>query len=250
MKRNKIILSALFLFAFTGKVMAERGSSLPDSPHIAVTGSSELSVKPDIAVVNFNLTSDEKTPLAAKQILDDKIKQFLETMAEFNLAQENIVASRVNVRANRRYINNRSTNGQQIEMVSYYGSRDLSVTVTDLSLLSNIINKALSLGINNINNMTMKHSDEASLLAQVNGQAINDAKSKATAFASAFDASLGHVYSVNVNSQNKLPSYNAGHGMERMSVSSELSTGGQFIQDNITFTASINVVFKITPIDQ
>ena len=247
MKNKHLLCGIVFLLSISGKAIAERGSNLPNSPHIAVTGFAELSVKPDSAIIKFNLTSKEDNSLAAKQVLDDKINQFLDAMSEFKLTKEDVVASRVNVRLNRYYINNQAVKGDRLEQISYHETRDLSVTVADLSLLDTIINKALSLGVNNVNGITMKHSNEDALLAKANTQAISDAKNKGRAFTEAFNAVLGNVYSINVNSQNRMPSYaiDARPKMEMMSSRSDSSMGGQFIQDDITFNASISVVFEM-----
>jgi hypothetical protein len=108
---------------------------------------------------------------------------------------------------------------------------------------------ALSVEINQIRNIELKSSQEDELKAEAIELAVKNAKAKGAALAKSFDAKLGKVYSINATQNNSYYQYGENDAIERIQVTGSrmkrTDTEGQYLQENIIFNASINVVFNL-----
>ena len=104
--------------------------------------------------------------------------------------------------------------------------------------------------INRINQVELKSSRAEQLKNEALTLAVNNAKQKGKALAAAFDAQLGKIYSINSTSEHHLYRYGQNSDIERISVTgsrlSQPAQPGKYLQENIVFSASINVVFDLT----
>ena len=218
-------------------------TSLPDGRHIVVTGSAELEVKPDIAIVSFRVKAIKPKSIEAKNDVDKRVNSFLAGLPNFNVDEDNVSASNLSTSQNSSY-----KNGKKI-VDGYSAQRTLKVTLNDVSVLNKFINFALTVGINNITDISFGSSNANTFKDEVNILAVENAKSKAASLANAFGAKLSKIYSINSTSyglRNRL-----GRNLNVDSIvagnfgSTSGDSEGQYLQENIVFSSSINAVFSI-----
>lgn len=234
-------ISMIVLLMFAACVSAQTG--LPNTRHVVVTGTAKLEAKPDTAVLHLSLSSTQKESAQAKKDVDDRVNAFLAGMGDYDINTENVSASSISTRPNYDYINN------QRRLSGYTANRTLKVTLQDLEKLNALMDFALSVKINQINNIEFKSSKAEDLEKEVTALAVKDARERARALAKAFDISLGRVYSINSTNLDRYDRFGANKDVERIQVSGarlEDSEPGKYLQENIVFSASISAVFELT----
>lgn len=223
--------------------MAHANSPLPDNRHISITGKAQLKAKPDTVVVSLEVESLKSESAQAKKEVDDRVNDFLAGINKFGIDKDNVSASNISTRPSYRY----SGNKQVLE--GYRASRSLKVTFNAIDKLSDFMDFALEVEINQIRNVEFKSSKEEELKQEVLALAVKDAKQKGKSLAAAFDAKLGKIYSINSSANHYRNSYGANDSIERMEISgvtyNKPASPGQYLKKNIIFSSSINVVFDL-----
>lgn len=217
-------------------------NSLPTHRHISVTGSAELMTMPDIAVIHLNVESEQKTSLDAKKEVDLRVNNLLDGLTKFDVNEDNVSASNISTEIRRSY-----NRGEQDTIEGYIARRTLKITLNDIDKLNAFMDFALSVKINAIRNIELKSSNEKKLQQEVNALAVSNAKSKGKSLANAFDAELGAIYSINASSNQNYHRYganNEGYKM-RSSMADNAAQPGRYLQENIVFSATIDVVFDL-----
>ena len=241
MKKFVFLVAALTSFSLIA------GSALPDNRHISITGSASLTAKPDIAVIELNVESIKETSLAAKQSVDLKVNEFLKRMPKFEISSKNVSASNIVTEPNVEY----SENDEPI-VKGYVASRTLKVSLSQLAHLNDLLNFALQVGLNEIEDITLKSSLSSSLKKKAKKLAIEDAKNRAAEMAEAFGSRLGKIYSINEtrNTSDYSYRYGSNEGIERIEVTgSKIKNAdlipGRYLEAEITFDESVKVVFDL-----
>ena len=223
------------------------GSELPNNRHIAITGSASLTTKPDLAVIELNVESIEETSLAAKQSVDSKVNAFLQGLPVYEIASNEVSASNIVTEPNVEY----SENDEPI-VKGYIASRTLKVSLNDLEKLNALLNFALSVELNEIEEIKLKSSKANSLKKTAKKLAIEDAKNRAAELAEAFGSRLGKIYSINEtrNSSNYSYRYGSNESVERIEVTGSRIKNtdllpGRYLEAEITFDESVRVVFDL-----
>jgi uncharacterized protein len=233
-----VVLLAMINLTFTHASFAN--TSLPANRHIAVTGSAEIMAMPDIAMVHFTVESIKKNSLDAKKEVDERVNNLLDGIAGFGVDEASVSAS--NIFTEVRYAYNR---GERNEIEGYVARRTLKVTLNNLDKLNALMDFALSVKINAIRNIELKSSQEQQLQQEVNALAVKNAQSKGRSLANAFGANLGAIYSINAHSNQSHHRYGANHAGNEMRMADSTAKPGRYLQGNIVFSATINVVFDL-----
>ncbi len=225
--------------------VATANNSLPENRHIAVVGTAELKTKPDIAVVHLDVQSIKTTSVAAKVEVDKRVNRLLDGLSDFNVEQDNVSASSISTAP---YYSYGSHNKKVLD--GYSARRTLKVTLRNMQHLNAFMDFALNAKINQIRNIELKSSKADALKDEVNALAVSNAKRKAASLAKAFDARLGRIYSINSATNSSRYRYGANSDIEQQiqlssSVMAQAAEPGQYLQENIVFSASISVVFDL-----
>ncbi|MEH6596860.1 MAG: SIMPL domain-containing protein [Colwellia polaris] len=240
MKFSTSTLLVTLLLSFCSFTFAN--NSLPTHRHISVTGTAELMTMPDIAVLHLNVESEQKTSLEAKKEVDLRVNNLLDGLVDFDINEDNVSASNISTEIRRSY-----NRGEQDTIEGYIARRTLKVTLNNIDKLNAFMDFVLSVKINAIRNIELTSSNQKQLQQEVNALAVSNAKSKGKSLANAFDAELGAIYSINASSNQSYHRYganNEGYKM-RSSMADSAAKPGRYLQENIVFSATIDVVFDL-----
>ncbi|MBA6292971.1 SIMPL domain-containing protein [Colwellia sp. MB3u-70] len=232
------ICVVLFIFS----TLAFSNTSLPSNRHISVTGNAQMLAMPDIAVVYLNVESEQKSSLAAKKEVDERVNNLLNGLTDFDVDEKNVSASNISTEV--RYAYNRD---ERDKIEGYLARRTLTVTLKNIAKLNAFMDFALRVKINAIRNIELKSSNEKLLQQEVNALAVEHAKSRGQSLAKAFGVNLGAIYSINANSTQIQQRYGANNEGYETSVRMADSSAkpGRYLQENMVFSASISVVFDL-----
>ena len=220
-------------------------ASVPNDRHIVVEGKAQITAAPDLAVLTFETESKNDSSLAAKKDVDKRINDFLNGLNRFEIDEKNVSASSIVTSPNYYY-----TEEDKKVLDGYIASRTIKVTLHKIQHLNELLNFALEAKVNEIQNIEFQSSRKEALKEEVFANAVENAKRKGRTMASAFDARLGKVYSINSANQNQRNRYGFNDNIERVEVTgsrieAEEFEPGRYLQKNIVFSASVDVVFDL-----
>ncbi|MAD04058.1 MULTISPECIES: SIMPL domain-containing protein [unclassified Pseudoalteromonas] len=236
-----MLKSLLLLVLCTSSVMA--ATSLPDNRHIVVKGEAVVRTAPDMANITLEFESVKAESLQAKQQVDTQVNKLLAGLSNFSIDEKSISAGRIFVEPNMRYDEN-----DNLAKDGFRATRKLKVSLKQLSLLDGFLNFALKVGVNQIEQIQLL-STKASNYEQVAlNKAVVNAKQQGSSLASAFEAKLGRVYSIQSQEVGSHFGYGSNNNIEQIMVTGSRINAvpeGKYLQESITFRASVNVVFDL-----
>ncbi len=237
----KLYVLTIFLI-YSHTTIAQTG--LPGHRHIAVKGSAEVTAIADIAVVHLDVESTKVLGLSAKRAVDDRVNDLIGGLGAFGIDEKDLSASDISIRP--RYEN---PSHKMRKVSGYRAHRTLKVTLKDIRKLSALLDFILRVKINGIRNIELKSSDAAAHEAQAHAQAINNATLQAAALAKAFGAKLGPIYSIHPVAKNMYSRYGRNKTVDGVQFEAmgalKSSQPGQYLQENLVFSASINSVYDL-----
>ena len=159
MKRSVALAAFLALF-----VMAPTSSMAQDeSPRIEVTGLGENDVAPDMAVITLSVTREEKTARAALDTNNEAMAAVLEAMREAGVEDRDLQTSGFSINPRIVYPG-KDDRDETPTIVGYSVSNSLTVRIRDLQLLGAILDRAVTLGVNQGGQIVFANSDPSAAL--------------------------------------------------------------------------------------
>jgi uncharacterized protein len=172
---------------------------------ITVSGLGERYVQPDLALVNFTVTTEEKTVRQAMEENAEDMNNVIQAIDDLGIAKKDIQTTNFNLSP--RYEWHRDEEEKEIYssgervLVSYEVTQTLQVKVRDLSEIGEVIDGATSAGANQVNRfeLTVEHPEE--IREEIRLQAVEKAKESAKELASQLGSHLGKLIEVRFNSE-------------------------------------------------
>jgi uncharacterized protein YggE len=171
----------------------------PQQRTITVTGSAQLSVAPDEAVVSLGVRTQAQGAQDALDQNSAKMQKVLDALRALGLGDADLATS--NIDLSPRYDNN----GQAI--LGYDASNTVEATVHDLSKVGRVIDAGVATGANIAGGISFRTSETNKGVANALANAVEDAKGKADAMAAAANATVGNVVTINQPGPNQPQPY-------------------------------------------
>ncbi len=222
---------------------AMAATSLPDNRHIVVKGEAVVRTAPDRADITLEFEAVKAESVQAKQQVDAQVNELLAGLNNFSIDEKSISAGRIFVEPNMRY----DENDNQVKD-GFRATRKVKVSLKKLSLLDGFLNFALKVGVNQIEQIQLLSTKASDYEQAALEKAVANAKQQGSRLASAFEAKLGRVYSIQSQEVGSHFGYGSNTNIERIMVTgSRINTvpEGKYLQESITFRASVNVVFDL-----
>ncbi|HGS4885868.1 TPA: oxidative stress defense protein [Vibrio parahaemolyticus] len=209
-------------------------ADVPEFAHVTTTGYGEVVATPDMATFSVKVVDTTMTAEQAKQSVDKTVEDFLQYLSDAGLSKDNITSSNLYLAPQYHY-----PKSGKAELVGYRASRSINVTVTDLADLNQYLDMALKAGINQVDNIQLKVSNQAEYQQKARMAAIKDAREKAASLASGFDKKLGGIWQINYNQMHAQPVL-----MRSMAMDSK--QGSNSYQDStLVIRDQVDVVYKL-----
>ena len=239
----KKILSSLFLITVFATFAHTQG--FDPRRTINVTGDAEVKVVPDEVSINFAVETNNIDLDAARAENDKKVSAVIAMVKKLGVEDKFIQTDYLSVEPRYDYSNG-SPNERDRRFLGYYMTKNISVTLRDVSKFEKLVADALRLGTNYIRGISFqttelrKHRDQARLMA------IRAAKEKAIALAGELGQKVGKPITINENNSN-IPVYKANRMMQNAVMSDENagSSGEVIALGQIEVKASVSVVFEL-----
>lgn len=172
------------------------GSLLADAPAprtVSVTGQGEVSAQPDLAYVTLGVEARRPTMAEARTQVAQTVDKVLALTRELKIDPKLVNATRVQVQPE--YNWNDQT--RKRVLLGYVVSRQIQVEVRDLDQLGPLIERAVTAGVNQVNDPVLDSTKRKQLERQAMTLAVEDARQNAETLATAAFVKLGPVRSIN-----------------------------------------------------
>lgn len=232
-------MRAMLLFGLLLTAPCWAGTPLPDAPHVVTQGEGKVTAKPDLARITISAQYRNANAATAKQAVDRGIEAFLKIAPEFGLMPEDITASDISVSEDIGYDDRdrRISNG-------FVAEREVRLKLRDLERLGALLDAALAAGLTEIGNVSFESTRKEQLRIEARNKAIADAREKAAGLATAFDGTLGLVYSIN----SVRSGFDDGYGattLDRVVVTGSRVQRSAYLQPTVEYTENVSAVFEL-----
>jgi uncharacterized protein YggE len=174
----------------------------PPPPRIVVTGEGKATAAPDLALLTLSVMREAKTARAALDANNDAMAAVIAAMKSSGINERDLQTAAIQINPRYNYTN-KPDGSQEAELVAYQVTNTLSVRVRDIDKTGDILDKAVSLGVNQGGGISFSNDDPAAAVTEARKKAVADAMAKAKTLAEAAGVSIGRV--LEITDQNVAP---------------------------------------------
>lgn len=183
---------APILVASVTPAMAQTAAPSPQKRMIAMTGTGEVSARPDMATVTVGVSEQALTAAAALDANTAKMTALLETLKAAGIADKDIQTTSFAVNPRYEFDQQRQTQ----TMVGYEVTNQVTIRLRKLADLGGLLDRLVKAGSNNINGISFSIADTSALEDEARRKAVENARHKAEVYAKAAGVKIGDVLSI------------------------------------------------------
>ncbi len=206
-------------------------------PRIIVTGQGEASVAPDMAILQLGVTQQASTAREALDASNKAMADIIADMKKEGIADRDLQTSSFSV--NPVYVYPKPEAPDQTpKIVGYQVNNTLVVRVRDMTKVGQVLDKSVTLGVNQGGNISFTNDDPAATLTEARTRAVKDAMAKAKTLADAAGVSLGKVIEITEQTYSPAPvpmAMKARDGFAAEAVPVQGGENAYQVQVNVTF---------------
>jgi uncharacterized protein YggE len=229
-------MMALALAASIAVPAAASAAETPMQPRILVTGEGEAAIAPDMALLSLSVMREAKTAREALDANNSAMAEVIEAIKLFGIADRDIQTAGLQIMPRYNYTN-KPDGTQEAELVAYQVTNTLSVRVRDLVKTGEVIDKAVSLGVNQGGNIVFANDDPSAVITEARKKAVAEATAKARTLAEAAGVTLGRILEISDQAVGPQPLPIEAKAFDRMQASVPIESGENAykVQVNMTF---------------
>ena len=175
------------------------------TPHISVSATGEADIAPDMAVINLTVLREAETAREALDANNAAIARVLEAMQSEGIEERDLQTSNFNIQPRYVYPEARDGTRQPPRIVGYQVSNGLTVRVRDLDRLGAVLDRSVTLGVNQGGGIMFTNDDPTAAIAEARAQAMQNAIAKAETLTEAAGIGLGRILSISEGSSQPRP---------------------------------------------
>lgn len=156
---------------------------------VKTTGTAEIKVTPDRAVIRVGVERQSGTAKTSKAAVDNISRKILATLKAANIDDKDIQTDYLDLQPTSYY-------EKHVRINNFTATQSLSVTIRDLSHLDSVMDAVMSAGANRIDGIEYQSSELRKYRDQARDEATKAAKEKAVALAQALGNQVGKTYSI------------------------------------------------------
>lgn len=202
----------------------------PDERTLTLSGSGQVSARPDVAMVTLGVQTQADEASAAVEQNNSRMQALIDALKDAGVAAEDIQTRALNLQPRYQETETRAVR----EIAGYEATNTVEVRVQDLNALGELLDTAVAVGGNRISGIRFEISDPGALLEQAREAAWNDAEQKATQLADLAGVELGEVLRINETGRTPVPVVRESLAAEAAAVPVE--PGSQSVEVNINVT--------------
>ncbi|MFB2553324.1 SIMPL domain-containing protein [Ensifer soli] len=164
---------------------------------ITVSGEGESSLAPDMAFITLAVVKDAPTARGALDANNKAMADVLKALRENeNIADRDLQTAGFSIAPQYRYPDNSDGGNRPPELYGYQVTNGLSIRVRDLSKLGGILDRAVTLGVNQGGNINFSNDTPDEAITAARKEAVANAMAKAKVLTEAAGVSLGRIIEI------------------------------------------------------
>ncbi|MCP5129794.1 MAG: SIMPL domain-containing protein [Pseudomonadales bacterium] len=201
--RSALVAASLCVLGFQA---AAQASTNEPYPQIIVSGEGGAEVAPDMAVLQLTVSREAETARAALDANSAAMTEVLKALRDEGIAERDLQTSNFSIQPRYSYPSPKAQGEHKPPRIVGYTVRNgLSVRIRDLARLGAIMDKSVTLGVNEGGNIQFTNDDPTAVIEQARTRAVQDAVAKAKTLAAAAGVRLGNVLEISEQSYNPAP---------------------------------------------
>jgi hypothetical protein len=232
-----LLITAIFALSLSVAASADEG--IPP-PHIEVTGQGSVDVAPDMAVLTLTVTRQAETARVALDANSAAMMEVQKAMRTAGIENRDLQTSGFTIQPNYVYpAPQGSAEREPPRIVGYTVRNSLTVRVRDIGAVGTILDKSVSLGVNEGGNIAFTNADPSAAVTEARTRAVQDAIAKADTLAKAAGVKRGRLLGISEQSYNPRPVPMMEMARSRADDSVPVAVGEN------TYSVSVNVTYAI-----
>lgn len=151
---------------------------------VSVNGVGEITVKPDVAYITIGVETEDKDASVAQADNSAKMDKVLKAIKALGIKEDEIKTTQYSVYDRYDYFDNDDSEKY------YVVTNTVQVTVTDVTIVGDVVDAATTAGSNQVSNIQFGISNEDEVYQEALKLAMESAKNKANSIASTFGKSV------------------------------------------------------------
>lgn len=231
-----LIASACLL----GATAASAEDNAPREATITVSGNGEARATPDTAIVTLSVTQQEKTARASLDANNAAMTKVLDALKADGIEARDLQTSGFSIQPVYNYPQNADGSSKPPELVGYQTTNSLTVRLRDLAKAGELIDKSVSLGINQGGDIRFINADTDAILKQARADAMKDAIAKAKELTQAAGVDVGRIVEISESVSNPMPM-----PMMAMAEKADAARAVPMAPGENSYNVTVNVTFAI-----
>lgn len=159
---------------------------------VTVSGSGEILTEPDLASLGIGVEARAPTVDAARRQVNDTVRAVLDLTRARSIPEQQVSSAALMVRPDYQWM----PESREQKLLGYVVTRQMTIRLTDISMLGEVLEGVLELGINQVNPPIFDTTARAELERQALAAAAKDARQRARVLARALDMDLGPAHRI------------------------------------------------------
>ncbi len=199
------MLAPLALAASLAATPAMAAEAESPWPRITVTGEGRAALAPDMAILSLSVLREAETAREALSANNGAMAEVMTAMKEAGIAERDVQTANFSIEPRYVYPQTKDGVSEPPRIVGYAVSNSLSVRVRDLSKLGAVLDRAVTLGVNQGGGISFANDDPAEAITQARAAAMKDALAKAKTLTDAAGIGLGKIVEISEMSYQPQP---------------------------------------------
>lgn len=166
------------------------------APRIQVTGSGTATVAPDMALLSLTVTREAATAREALDANNQAMAAVIAEMRDAGIAERDLQTSGFSITPRYVYPKQDNDRPEPPRIVGYEVSNSLALRIRDLARLGPLLDRSVSLGVNQGGNVTFTNDDPSAALTKARKDAVAEALAKAATLAEAAHVGVGRILEI------------------------------------------------------
>lgn len=205
---------------------------------IEVSASADVTVQPDVATFQIQVSEKRETTKEAQMAANEKMASLLSAMRAYGIEERDLRTTAIGLRPAYIWVENKQVLDGQV------ASQSLSVKVRDLALLGSLIDELGEVSNISLNSIVLDKEDKSEAMDQARRKAVAAARAKADLYAQEAGMEVSSVVTISEYSTVNNP-YNP--RMKVMALASEAAydMATEIPAGTLTLTATLSVIFEM-----
>jgi uncharacterized protein len=233
-----IALSSILTLGFMTQMASAQNFDTRSIINVSATG--DAAIAPDLAFLTLAVMRESATAREALTANNAAMAEVLAAMKAFGIAEKDLQTSGFMI--NPIYVYPNADQPQTSPKITgYQVSNSLSVRVRDLDKLGEVLDQAVTLGVNSGGNVTFGNDDPSAAIKMARIEAMKEAVDKAKVLTEAAGAKLGKIISISESSNQPQPMMM----QARMEMDAAAPKSVPMAAGESSYSVNVNVSFEI-----